>query len=372
MKAAALSIPAAVTCGFPDRNLLVGKFSGLSSQFFGRSTVAVFGEAGVVKVFRLLGRPLDRSRIPSPYAGFAIRARFPIFGNGSAVKLTAHLNSGIPCPFTCDFCSESRLLQSPPGSKTGLIGRVVGEMRFLKDSGAEAVFFDDSVFLGGSLRRVMEFADVLQGESDLDLEWGAQFTVSVLDSFDEQGMLERCLRELKKAGCSYLYFGLESLSSRIMSPISKTLRISSEYHWQSKVVDVLRIVKNSGIRAGASILFGLKGETLSTVDETIKGVTELLNGGLLSIVSPNLMTYHPGTKLTTEHNVEERLSLRYSHLGNFVRPPYAYFEEAFPGLVSRELHEDLIWHIHQETQKKWGLKRNFKVMPEMFIPGDYI
>jgi hypothetical protein len=83
------------------------------------------------------------------------------------------------------------------------------------------------------------------------------------------------------------------------------------------------------------------------------------------------MTYHPGTTLTNEHNAEERLTLRYSHLGNFVRPPYAFFEEAFPGLVSRELHEDLVWHIHQETQKRWGLKRNSDVMAPMLVPEDY-
>jgi hypothetical protein len=40
------------------------------------------------------------------------------------------------------------------------------------------------------------------------------------------------------------------------------------------------------------------------------------------------------------------------------RPPYIYFEEAFPGVVSRRLSEDDIWFIHDATAKRWGTTRN--------------
>lgn len=371
LKAAAISIPASSECGFPVRDNLVPNLTVSASGSYGMCSVVAFGARGTKHVFRLTGPPIDRSSLPSPYNGFAIRARFPIFKSADGIKLTAHVNTGVPCPFTCDFCSESRVLQKATMSRARLEERIVEEMMFLRRCGAEAIFFDDSVFLGGSARRLLHFSNLVRALFGIKFEWGAQLTISVLESFADQGKLEDCLSSIRSAGCTYLYFGLESLATEVMAPISKTRRVSPEENWEARVVKSLKAVKLSGLRAGASILFGLKGETLQTIDSTVLGVERLLSDGLLSIASPNLMTYHPGTAITNEHNAEERLTLRYSHLGNFVRPPYAFFEEAFPGLVSRELHEDLVWHIHQETQKRWGLKRNSDVMPPIFIPDDY-
>jgi hypothetical protein len=54
--------------------------------------------------------------------------------------------------------------------------------------------------------------------------------------------------------------------------------------------------------------------------------------------------------------MEDKLDYHSANLDN--RPPYSYFEEAFPSVVSKHLDEKIIWNIHRQTQESWGGKRN--------------
>ncbi len=122
----------------------------------------------------------------------------------------------------------------------------------------------------------------------------------------------------------------------------------------------LEVAQEAGIRVGSSVLFGLDGETRETIEETIVGVAQLIDEGLLFIASPNILTYHPGTAITHMHGIHEKLDYHSLDVPN--KPPYVYFEEAFPNVVSRRLSEEDIWYIHQQTQKYWGQKRNSNPM----------
>jgi hypothetical protein len=103
---------------------------------------------------------------------------------------------------------------------------------------------------------------------------------------------------------------------------------------------------------GASVLFGMDGETRETVDETVQGVARLLSAGLLCIASPNILTYHPATAVTRLHHKQNDLD--YHSLGADVKPPYSYFEEAFPTVVSQVLSEDDVWYIYRQTRRHWS------------------
>jgi radical SAM superfamily enzyme YgiQ (UPF0313 family) len=128
----------------------------------------------------------------------------------------------------------------------------------------------------------------------------------------------------------------------------------------------LELLKKAGIRAGCSVLFGLDGETRETIDETIQGVAQLIEDQLIYIASPNIATYHPGTVLTEMHQMRDKID--YHSLDIDAHPPYTYFEEAFPGVVSKELTEPDIWYIHEQTEMRWKSARNQNPMEEMPIP----
>ncbi|MER5750811.1 radical SAM protein [Streptomyces sp. NPDC002088] len=328
------------------------------------------------------GPGLDLASLPSPYEAFAIRSHFPIFENpeSGAPLRTAHFMVSSACPYRCNFCSESARVG--PGLRRfrdDAIGKAIERICEYVSYGAEAVFFDDSVFWSGRYKDMTEFCRELRlvreadpatldprlrahlvGEDDTErlrnLQWGAQLTVDTLvalHSAEESGDILRLMRD---AGCSYVYIGIESMSSQVMDGIHKNLRRDVDRPWAAKVREATALVKKHGLRLGTSVLFGLDGETRSSIDETIHEVGRLIDHGLIDLASPNILTYHPATPVTRQHGMHERLDYHSPRVDN--RKPYIYFEEAFPGVVSVLLTEDDIWHIHNETRIHWGRARN--------------
>ena len=102
--------------------------------------------------------------------------------------------------------------------------------------------------------------------------------------------------------------------------------------------------------------------------ETIDKVEELLAEDLLMIASPNILTYHPNTEITHQHAMEDKLDYVSPNIDN--RPPYVFFEEAFPAVVSKNLSEQDIWYIHEQTKLRWGTKRNTNPMPPVELRDD--
>ncbi|MBN1451760.1 MAG: radical SAM protein [Anaerolineales bacterium] len=332
------------------------------------------------------GYKINLSTLPSPYKAFAIRARFPIFETEGHISRTAHFMVSNACPYHCMYCSEGVT--------------VVGDFKTLGDSsldlalermveyvqyGAEAFFFDDSLFWGGNVGLMINFCRewiklreeaawentseitlfgrTVDRRKLLNLEWGAQLTVDFLASRrPEIAMI--ILNTMRQAGCTYLYIGIESMSETIIQQVHKN--VNRKQPWGERVRRALGLARQAGIRVGSSILFGLDGETQETIEETIDKVEELLAEDLIAIASPNILTYHPNTEITHLHQKERELDYHSVNLAN--RPPYTYFEEAFPAVVSKNLSEEQIWHIHEQTRERWGVKRNFNPMAPTTLP----
>jgi radical SAM superfamily enzyme YgiQ (UPF0313 family) len=197
----------------------------------------------------------------------------------------------------------------------------------------------------------------------LGLQWGAQFTVDLLASRHVPEEALYALSEMKRAGCCYIYIGIESMSAPVIDQVHKN--VNPKIPWEDRVRTALGIARTAGVAVGSSILFGLDGETDNTIGETISKVEELLAEDLISIASPNILTYHPNTAITALHEMKDKLDYHSIDVEN--RPPYVYFEEAFPAVVSKNLSEDQIWLIHEQCKQKWGVKRNTNPMPEVAL-----
>jgi radical SAM superfamily enzyme YgiQ (UPF0313 family) len=325
------------------------------------------------------GPKVDLAALPSPYEGFAIRSRFPIFVDPDTleVRRTAHVMVSNACPYQCNFCSETAKLA---GGLKKFRRTSAGVDRVLEyvGYGAEALFFDDSVFWSGTYRDIVEFCEelrrlretpayefderrrrLLPTLADVErlrrLDWGAQLTVDVLAALHCPEESTRTLQAMRAAGCSYVYIGIESMSEQVMNNIHKNLRREGR-SWAAKVREAVSLVKSAGLRVGTSVLFGLDGETRASIDETIAGVSVLIADNLIDLASPNILTYHPATPITRIHGMVDKLDYHSPNVDN--RKPYIYFEEAFPGVVSVALSEDDLWYIHTETDRRWGTTRN--------------
>lgn len=345
----------------------------------GKSLITLIAHDGV-DAYPQEGSTIDLAALPSPYEAFAIRSRFPIFTDATSgeVQRTAHVMVSNSCPYHCNFCSETAQLAG--GLKrfrktaTG-IERVCEYIGY----GAEALFFDDSIFWSGSFPDIADFCTqlgelrntsthsmgerfrrFLKTDGDMarlrNLQWGAQFTVDVLAALHSSEESSSVLEMMRDAGCTYIYIGIESMSTQVMDRIHKNLRRDQRRSWADKVREATSLVKSHGIRVGTSVLFGLDGETRASIDETIAGVEDLINEELIDLASPNILTYHPATPITRMHGMVDKLDYHSPHVDN--RKPYIYFEEAFPGVVSSALTEDDLWYIHRETEQRWGVVRN--------------
>nr|WP_232328057.1 radical SAM protein [Kibdelosporangium sp. MJ126-NF4]CEL16411.1 Radical SAM domain protein [Kibdelosporangium sp. MJ126-NF4]CTQ90363.1 Radical SAM domain protein [Kibdelosporangium sp. MJ126-NF4] len=330
------------------------------------------------------GRPIDLTALPSPYEAFAIRSRFPIFLDAAGeVQRTAHVMVSNACPYSCNFCSETAKLSGglKRFSRTSAgVERVCEYVRY----GAESLFFDDSVFWSGNFRDIKAFCAELSAVRDGDdsddsddrgllpgpgdrermraLQWGAQLTVDTIAALRGPEEAASVLDAMREAGCTYVYIGIESMSTQVMDKIHKNLRRDEIRGWAGKVRAAVGLVKAAGLRVGTSVLFGLDGETRSSIDETIDGVGALIDDGLIDLASPNVLTYHPATPITRIHGMVDKLDYHSPNVDN--RAPYIYFEEAFPGVVSTELTEDDLWYIHEQTERRWGGTRNQSAVPE--------
>lgn len=358
------------TTGVPDVVRALDELAPIVGPAIGQAVIAA-RDGELVHVFPLRGRPFDLAELPSPYQAFAIRARFPIFpADDGSVRRTAHIMTVNACPYHCYYCSEGASTAGRPirfnhNPVQASLDRVFEYVSY----GAEAMFFDDSILCGGNTKLMFNFcaalaeARIRRTENSWlkqaadwnrleDLVWGAQLTVEFLTSLTSRDKALELLQMMRAAGCTYLYIGIESMSPGIMSKIHKNLRRAGSPAWGDKVHAALLVAKEAGIRVGASVLFGLEGETRNTVDETVEAVARLLASGLLCIASPNILTYHPVTEITLAHRVQDELD--YHSLGADVKPPYSYFEEAFPQVVSKDLAEEDIWYIYRQTRRHWS------------------
>jgi radical SAM superfamily enzyme YgiQ (UPF0313 family) len=363
----------------------LSRFSGLFDPLPGNSVIV--GIDDEIHVWPICSDiKLDLKALPSPYSAFAIRALFPIFKNNGRILHTAHFMVTNSCTYHCYFCSEGVSVVGGFNSfhVEGIEKALERVIEYI-DYGAEAIFFDDSIFWGGNFGDVVSFSrgliqiremaarsatatihiygrEILT-EKILGLQWGAQFTVDLLASrrIPEEALY--ALTEMNKAGCCYIYVGIESMSTPVIEKVHKN--VNPKIPWEDRVRTALGIARMAGITVGSSVLFGLDGETDETIGETINKVEELLAEDLLSIASPNILTYHPKTAITALHEMKDKLD--YHSIGLENGPPYVYFEEAFPAVVSKNLSEDQIWLIHEQSKQKWGVKRNTNPMPEVAL-----
>ncbi len=354
----------------------------------GQALIAAFG-AEAIHAWPISGAQIVLSALPSPYKAFAIRARFPIFKKDERVLPTAHFMVTNACPFHCYFCSEGAAVVGEFLTfKAPDVGKAIERVLEYLDYGAEALFFDDSIFWGGNVGHIMNFCRAwltirslaelastptiplfgrdIDCQKIINLAWGAQFTVDTLASRQNPPESLLVLQTMQAAGCSYIYIGIESMSAPVIERVHKNF--NKDIPWDQRVRVALGIARQAGIRVGSSVLFGLDGETQETIDETIEKVEELLTEDLLEIASPNILTYHPNTEITHLHQMDNLLDYHSVNLDD--RPPYTYFEEAFPAVVSKNLTEERIWYLHEQTKARWGTKRNLNPMPPLTLPDN--
>lgn len=252
-----------------------------------------FTRDGEIESVELSGRPIDGNQVPFiELRHLSHENRFPVFDN----KKTAQVMACLGCKYACSFCHESadhflygipKLLQRTPEN-------VMHELALRAAQGFEAVFFDDSTFTQNR-RWVDALLDQLLsgGLGDAQLEWGCQTTINDLTP--------QLLARMAQAGCTYIYFGVESARPNTAA-VQKVRRSSrSSETWSERFERVARWCHEAGIRVGTSLQFGL-GESLEHRIETLDLVARCYELGYIApgCVALNVNAPYPGTEQWVE------------------------------------------------------------------------
>lgn len=191
-------------------------------------------------------------------------------------KKTAQIITSRGCPFNCTFCPASRFSDQTKGFyRWQTAEKVVAEISILKERGVSAVFFDDSVFTVNR-NKTIQICRALTGNG---IEWGCQTRVDCVD--------EELLREMRVAGCTYIFFGIESGDDHQLETMRKDLKSSLSWMAIQQACDV-------GLKVGISLILGFPGETDDQVLNTFRKISSFDRKQVS--VSLSMFSLYPGTE----------------------------------------------------------------------------
>ncbi|WP_290623688.1 MULTISPECIES: B12-binding domain-containing radical SAM protein [unclassified Archaeoglobus] len=182
------------------------------------------------------------------------------------------------CPFACRYCSSSLFMGHRFRVRSA--ENVVDEIEWLvSDFNAKHIAFSDDTFTL-SRRRVEAICDEIRRRG-IDVEWSCSSRVDTTN--------EDMLKKMKEAGCSAIYFGVESASPRILDFYRK--KIDSE-----KVRRAVTLARKYGIRVICSFIIGAPMERKEEMRATLKFALELdPDYAQFSVLTP-----YPGTEIFDE------------------------------------------------------------------------
>jgi radical SAM superfamily enzyme YgiQ (UPF0313 family) len=153
------------------------------------------------------------------------------------------------CPNSCLFCEAGHTPYNPRSPET-----VLKEIKecYTQYNIREIDFFDYDFCI--DRKRVETICDEII-KSRMDVTWACRTRVDYVD--------ESLLRRMKAAGCSRIYFGIESGIQEILDRLNKGISLQ-------QIRDSIEATKGAGIKALGFFLVGSPGETQATFSKTVK------------------------------------------------------------------------------------------------------
>ena len=179
------------------------------------------------------------------------------------------------CPTFCIFCATSQV--NGRRFRAQSAERIVSDIEHLiKTYNTKYIVFVDDIFTINK-ERIRRFCELMI-EKNIKINWFCLARVNTVD--------KDLLSIMKKAGCNWIEYGVETGDEQIMKTLRKGITIQ-------QAVDSFKMTKDAGIKVFGTFMFGHPGETKETIEKTIQ-LAIGLNPDLaqFSVVSPL-----PGTEL---------------------------------------------------------------------------
>jgi anaerobic magnesium-protoporphyrin IX monomethyl ester cyclase len=214
----------------------------------------------------------DLDRIPFPAWEEFDLAKYP--GNlPHRTKRELPMITTRGCPYKCTFCCRSN------GDKIRYrsVKSVISEIeRNIEEFGCEAIAFYDDNFIMDKRRTEQLFYELNRLGLNKKIKWGCSMRVD--------NASPDLMKNMRKAGCFYVYFGFESANDDTLERIQKRTSVS-------QMLQAVKAAKQAGIVPVGSFMIGLPGDTKEDIYKAIALGKEL---DLYSITFPIAVPY-PGT-----------------------------------------------------------------------------
>lgn len=233
------------------------------------------------------------------------------------------------CPYHCVFCSRTVF-----GNfyRARSAKNVVDEMEHLvKNFGIKEIRVCDDLF-NLKEKRVLEICrEILRRK--LDLSWGCSARANKIT--------RRSLRAMKKAGCWEVCYGIESGNEQILKTIKKNLDLET-------IKKAVHLTREEGLDARGFFMFGLPGDTLATMQQTIDFSKKLG----LSIANFYVTIPFPGTELARSGDRFGKIDKR--HFKNYLNQTTTN-----PPFVPSGLNKFQVLKYYQQAYREFFLRPSY-------------
>jgi radical SAM superfamily enzyme YgiQ (UPF0313 family) len=161
------------------------------------------------------------------------------------------------CVAKCTFCEETNYWVS---FRVKTPKQIVEEFKYHKEKYGVRVFRVVDSLMNGNHRMLEDLCDLIIHEG-LDVEWQGFCRIS-------PKLTPSLLAKMKKAGCLFVNFGIESGSQNVLNLMKKRYKLHEIYK-------VVKDTHAAGIEVHTQILLGFPGETWFNFYETLKMIFQL-------------------------------------------------------------------------------------------------
>lgn len=193
------------------------------------------------------------------------------------------------CPFRCNFCvltGREKYLYRPVKDVIHDITKMLWNQNFLGILNNTFAFYDNN--LGGSPQYLRELCEAL---IPLKKIWGCSLTLNILQD-------ESLIKLMAKAGCRYIYTGVESLNP------DSVISMNKHQNRLSSLRSILERTFSNGIQVSFGLLIGSDGDTNEYLTQLPEYLSDLNFWGItfIGIVCP-----YPGTPFYNKLVSEDRM-----------------------------------------------------------------
>jgi radical SAM superfamily enzyme YgiQ (UPF0313 family) len=197
--------------------------------------------------------------------------RYPHIENN---EFSMSMLSGRGCWGRCVFCQRLT-----PNIRLRGVNSIVEEIKLLKKNYSISYidFADDLTF--ASKQRTAELCESFI-KNNLNIKWRCEGRLNFIDS--------DILKLIRKAGCVFINYGIESLDDEVLKNMKKDLTVS-------QIINGVEATLKEGISPGLNVIFGNIGDNKETLKKAVDFLLKYDDGAQVRTIHPVIP--FPGTEL---------------------------------------------------------------------------